>query len=436
VPQIAGHFFVQVVVVLAACRAVGWLGKRVGQPQVVGEMVAGLLLGPSLLGLVVPGVQQWLFPADSRAIIYVCAQVGLVLYMFLMGATFRVDLALGRAKAAAAVSLAGIVAPFALGTILAWGLHGDRELFPEGVTLAQAAMFMGAAMSITAFPMLARIIEEQGLAGTQLGALALAAASLDDVLAWCALAVVMASGGGGEGGWWIAVRAIGGGAVFVLVVLYVPRPLLKRLGEGLTNTKVDSVWPISPARLAVVLVLLFAAAWCTDAIGVHAVFGAFFFGLAMPRGEFGQRLHRMVGPVTTAFLLPMFFVCSGLNTRIGLIGTWQLAAVTVLVLVVACVGKFAACSLAARLSRAGSRESLAIGALMNARGMTGLIILNIGLERGILTPTLFSIGVVMAVATTLMATPGFRMLYGGKPEVLPELASGAEREHASSREHV
>ncbi len=297
----------QIVVILAACRAVGWLGKRVGQPQVVGEMVAGLLLGPSLLGLVLPRVQQWLFPADSRAIIYVCAQVGLVLYMFLMGATFRVDLALGRARAAAAVSLAGIVAPFALGAILAWGLHGNPELYPEGVTLAQAAMFMGASMSITAFPMLARIIEEQGLVGTQLGALALAAASLDDVLAWCALAVVMASGGsggggegGGGGGWWIAARAIGGGGVFVVVVFYVLRPLLKRLGEGLTNTKVDSVWPISPARLAVVLVLLFAAAWCTDAIGVHAVFGAFLLGLAMPRGEFAQRLHRMVGPVTTA----------------------------------------------------------------------------------------------------------------------------------------
>jgi Kef-type K+ transport system membrane component KefB len=383
---------------------------------------------------VLPRVQQWLFPADSRAIIYVFAQVGLVLYMFLMGATFRVDLALGRARAAAAVSLAGIVAPFALGAILAWGLHGDRELFPEGVTLAQAAMFMGAAMSITAFPMLARIIEEQGLVGTQLGALALAAASLDDVLAWCALAVVMASGGGsGGGGWWIAVRAIGGGAVFVLVVLYVLRPMLRRLGEGLADAKVDSVWPISPARLAVVLVLLFAAAWCTDAIGVHAVFGAFLLGLAMPRGEFAQRLHRMVGPVTGALLLPMFFVYSGLNTRIGLIGTWQLAAIAVLVLVVACVGKFAACSLAARLSGVGSRESLAIGALMNARGMTGLIILNIGLERGILTPTLFTIGVVMAVATTLMATPGFRALYRGTAEVVPEPANGTEQELASSR---
>jgi Kef-type K+ transport system membrane component KefB len=419
-PQLVAMFFVQAAVILAACRAVGWLGRFVGQPQVVGEMVAGLVLGPSVLGLALPQVKAWLFPVESTPIIYAIAQIGLVLYMFLMGARFRMDLALARGKAAASVSLAGIVAPFALGVGLAWWLHGDKQLFAEHVTLTQAALFMGAAMSITAFPMLARIIEEQGLVGTSLGALALSAASLDDVLAWCVLAVVLATTGDASG-WVAGAKAVGGGIAYVLVVFYIIKPLLARL----VSKSQDGV--ISAGMVAGILVLLFAGAWCSDAIGVHAVFGAFFMGLAVPRGEFAERLYRMMSPLTGGLLLPMFFVYSGLNTRIGLIGTWQLAGVAGLVMAAACVGKFVACAAGARLSGVSGRESLAIGSLMNARGMTGLIILNIGLERGILTPTLFTIGVVMAVVTTLMATPCFRLFHRDDPGDLSGGGTAAER---------
>src|ERR1051325_4746842 len=339
-PQLAAQFFVAAAVILAASRAVGWLGRFAWQPPVVGEMLAGLLLGPSLLGLLWPRAHAWLFPVELRPVIYTIAQAGLLLYMFLVGATFRLDMALARGKAAAAVSLAGIVAPFALGVVLATSMYGNKEIFVGGVTLIQAALYMGAAMSITAFPMLARIIEERGLVGTPIGVLALSAASIDDVLAWCVRAVVTASGG--PGGAWIAgLEAVGGGIVYVAAVMFVLRPLLARA------LRPQDARGISPAALGLVLVLLFAGAWSTDAIGVHAVFGAFFFGLAIPPGV-GGRLKSMLSPVTGGLLLPMFFVYSGVNTRVGLLRTWPLIGVAAIVLGAACIGKFFACAPAPR----------------------------------------------------------------------------------------
>lgn len=410
------HFFLQVAAILGVCRLVGFLSRWLGQPQVVGEMIAGVALGPSLLGLIAPQWQPWLFPKlmpvteavsvphPLMTVIYCFAQVGLALYMFLVGLEFRVDLLRSRARSAASVSIAGIATPFALGCLIAWGFHDRASLFKPEVKLYEDMLFMGAAMSITAFPMLARIIYERGLSGTTLGTLALAAGSIDDVLAWCVLAVVLASFGSS---WSIAVFAIGGGLIYAVLMMTLGRKLLARLG---TATERDKDLP--PRRLVFVLVLLMAAAWYTDFIGIYAVFGAFILGLAMPRGLFAELLQRKAEPLVTNLLLPMFFVYSGLNTQVTLIDTPALWAITGLILLVACAGKGAACYLAARANGEPNRDALAIGALMNSRGLMELIILNIGRERGIVTPTLFAMMVIMAIVTTLMATPVFELVYG------------------------
>lgn len=410
------HFFVQLAAILAACRIVGMLTRRLGQPQVVGEMIAGVALGPSLLGLLAPELQQSLFPKllpigetatiphPLMTVIYCFAQVGLALYMFLVGLEFRVDLLKARARSAASVSLAGILTPFALGCLVAWGFAHQATIFKPEVKLYENMLFMGAAMSITAFPMLARIIYERGLSGTTLGTLALAAGAIDDAMAWCVLAVVLASFGGN---WNVALYAIGGGVAYAVLLMTVGRRLLAGFGSATERDK-----DLPPRRMVFVLVLLMLAAWYTDFIGIYAVFGAFILGLAMPRGLFAELLQKKMEPMVTNFLLPMFFVYSGLNTQVTLINTPALWAVTGLILLVACLGKGAACYLAARANGEPNRDALAVGALMNSRGLMELIILNSGRERGIVTPTLFAMMVLMAIITTLMATPIFELVYG------------------------
>ena len=264
-------------------------------------------------------------------------------------------------------------------------------------------LFMGGDMSISAFGMRERILCEPGLVRLSLGTLALAAGSIDDVAAWTVLAVVLASFQGDPS---IALLAIGGGIGFALFCLLVLRRLLLPLGEH-----VQREGQMDMNLLVGVLVIVMLAAWFTDIIQVYAVFGAFLAGLAMPRGRFAQELHRMVYPLTTALLLPCFFTYSGLNTRIGLVDTPALWALSGIILVAAVAGKGGACYLAARWSGETQRESLAIGALMNARGLMELIILNIGLQRGIIGPTLFTVMVLMAIVTTLMASPIFKRLY-------------------------
>jgi Kef-type K+ transport system membrane component KefB len=429
--QLSVQFFLQLAVILSACRIVGWIARRLGQPQVVGEMIAGVVLGPSLLGLLFAQSQTWLFPTTLTlgeasighplmTVIYCLAQVGLAMYMFLVGLEFRTDLLAKRARGAASVSLAGILAPFSLGCLIAWGFAESHDLFKPEVPLYQDALFMGAAMSITAFPMLARIIYERGLAGTTLGTLALAAGSIDDVLAWCVLAIVLASFSGDPS---LAVWAIGGGLVYAVLMLTVVRRALVPLGRA-AEDDARTGDGLPPARLAVILILLMLASWYTDIIGIYAVFGAFILGLAIPRGELPRLIVQRLEPVVVNLLLPMFFVYSGLNTRITLIDSWTLAGVTLLIVLAACMGKGLACFFAAKHTGEPTREALAIGALMNARGLMELIILNIGLERGIITPTLFSIMVVMAIVTTLMCTPIFEWALGraspAKPRASPE----------------
>lgn len=403
--DIAIQFFLQLTVILAACRLAGIVAGRVGQPPVVGEMIAGVVLGPSLLGRIAPDLQAGLFPSGtSNIVLYTTAQVGLVLYMFVIGMNFDVDHVRQRAGTAAAVSATGTFAPLIIGALAAIPLLGGGEFFGEGVNLGMAMMFLGASIAITAFPMLARIIFEKGLTGTSLGTLALACGATSDAISWCILAVVLAVYKNSP---MLAVLAIGGGVLYTVVVLTIGKRALAPMGA-----KAEQQQAISGSMLSTVLILLMACAWFTDTIGIYAIFGAFILGIAMPSGYFAGRLTDMIEPLTTKLLLPLFFVYSGLNTQIGLVNTPRLWAITAGLLIVAIVGKGVACAVAARISRVPMRESVALGALMNARGLIELILLNIGLQAGIITPTLFTILVIVAVVTTLMTSPIFELVYG------------------------
>lgn len=403
--ELAILFSLQLAVILGVCRIVGFLAKKIGQPQVVGEMIAGVLLGPSLFGFLWPGLQHRIFPTGApMSILYASSQIGLVLYMFLIGVEFDTNLISKRLRSAVSVSLAGIAMPLVLGGLLAFLLIGQGGFFNPHVVTWEAMLFLGAAIAVTAFPMLARIIFERGLAGTSLGTLALAAGSTDDAVSWCILALVLAIF---KQSMLIAVLAVVGGVLYALVTLLIVRPLLRPLGAMAERQE-----GISGAMLAVVLMLVMLCAWVTDTIGIYAIFGGFILGIAMPRGFFAKRLQSMLEPIVTNFMLPLFFVYSGLNTSIGLVNSWLLWGIALLVLLAAVFGKGIACWLAALLNGESNREALAIGSLMNARGLMELILLNIGLQQGIITPTLFTMLVLMAIITTLMASPVFEFVYG------------------------
>lgn len=402
--ELSVHFFLQLVCVLCVCRIVSAIASKLGQPPVVGEMIAGVLLGPSLFGVLAPEWQAWLFPKASRPILFSAAQIGLALYMFVVGLEFRVDLVRNRIKSALAISASGIIVPFALGCGLALWLLQLGGFFHPSITARQAMPYMGAAMAITAFPMLARIIFERKLTATTAGALALASGAIDDAAAWCVLALVLAGLAGDPK---LALYAVVGGLIFVGVLFTVGRKLLSALSWRAERDEE------SARRMAGwVLVLLMVASWFTDRIGLYAVFGAFFLGSAMPRGRFCDHLAKTIEPLTTLLLLPMFFIYSGLNTRMDLMTGASMWLVTLAVLAAAVLGKAGACYAAARLCGETHREAIGVGMLMNARGLMELIILNIGLERGVISPVLFSIMVLMAILTTLMATPLFNITYG------------------------
>jgi Kef-type K+ transport system membrane component KefB len=415
--DLSAAFFLQMAVILLACRAVGGLARRIGQPQVVGEMIAGVLLGPSLLGMIWPGSTVWLFTAESRRVLSVGAQLGVGLFMFLVGLEFDTRHLASRARSAACVSIAGMLVPFVLGAGLAVWLQHVPGIFSPGVRYFEGALFLGAAIAITAFPMLARIISERGLSGTPLGTLALAAGAIDDAAAWCVLAVVLATFGASQslnvGGIEIApyAVAIGGALAYGTIALTIGRRLLAALGR-----RAERDGGVSQAVMALVLALFCAAAWYADVIGLHAVFGGFILGIAMPRGIFAADLRRKLEPFTVVFLLPMFFTFSGLNTRLTvLVNDPRLLLVAAVVLAASVVGKGVACWAAARLNGEDNATALAVGALMNARGLMELIIINIGLEHGVIGEPLFSILVIMAIVTTLMATPLFEWVSAPGP---------------------
>ena len=413
--ELSVAFFLQMAVIVAACRAMGWVVKRFfDQPQVVGEMIAGVILGPSLLGLLAPDIQHMLFPKETKSVLYVGAQLGVGLYMFLVGVSFRSDHFKANAKSALAVSLSGMTAPFLVAILLTPWLM-SLNLFGAGVQSFQATLFMGAAISITAFPVLARIIQERGLTRTPLGSLSLSAGAIDDAGAWTVLAIVLASLGGGAA---VAVKAIIGGGLFALFMLTLGPKLLAPLGRW-----AEREGKVTPTLLGVIVVLFMLSAWAMDAAGLHSVFGGFILGAAMPRGLLTRELKKQLEPFALALLVPMFFTFSGLNTQLTMVNSWALAGIALVILAGSIAAKGLACWAAARLTGQDNATAMGIGALMNARGLMELIIINIGLQKGIIGPALFSMLVVMAIVTTLMASPLFEIVYGRKARLSGELGA-------------
>ena len=385
------HILLALAVVIAASRAAGWALSKVGQPRVHGEILAGLILGPSLLGLVWPQAVAELFPAEVVGALKVLAQIGLVLFMFLIGVSLDLDKLRGLGRKAVVISNASVIAPIVLGAALGVWLH---PRLGGGVDRLGFVLFMGAAMAITAFPVLARVLQETGLSDTKVGVLAITCAAIDDVTAWCVLAVVVAIVD--SSGFADAAQTMLLSLVFVIVMVRIVKPLLGRLASV-------------PVWLAICLALL--GAWTTEQIGIHAIFGAFMAGIVMPRGDGArQEIHERLEHVAVTFLLPVFFVVVGLSTRVDMLDTGYLWAITALVVVTAIVGKLGGSMLAGRAVGETWRDAAAIGVLMNTRGLTELVILSVGLELGVITETVFTIMVLMALTTTLMATPVLRLI--------------------------
>lgn len=410
--ELSAYFFLQLALIIATCRVIGYAVRRwLGQPQVVGEMIAGVVLGPSLFGYVLPDVQAAIFPAETRNVLFVCAQLGVGLYMFLVGLGFRSDHFRAQMGSAAAVSFTGMAVPFLVAVVLAPMLQRVPGLFAADVNQFQATLFLGACIAITAFPMLARIIDERGLTATRLGSLTLSAGAIDDAAAWTVLAIVLASFGDGPG---VAIKAILGGAAFAGFMLVYGRRLLAPLGRI-----AERDGKVTHSMLAVVFVLFMIAAFAMDFIGIHAVLGGFILGICMPRGILATDVQRQLEPIVMVLLIPMFFAYSGLNTQLTVVNNAELLAIAFGILAASILAKGVACYAAARLTGQDNATAMAIGALMNARGMMELIIINIGLQRGIIGPALFSMLVIMAIVTTFMASPLFDLVYGRRHKSAP-----------------
>jgi Kef-type K+ transport system membrane component KefB len=402
---------VQILVILIASYCVGWLLRKVHQPQVVGEMVAGILLGPSLLGWIAPGFSAAIFPPESLGHLYLLSQVGLLLFMFMVGLELDTKELRRLGHIAVVISYTSIIVPFVLGVLLAGALY--QRVADNTLPFTGFVLFMGAAMSVTAFPVLARILTERNLMRTRVGTLTIACAAVDDVTAWCILAAIIAivrSKLNRLGLW----EMLAGLAVYLGFMLFVLRPIVRRLlaknGER----------EVSDTVIAALLLCMLASSWATEWLGIHALFGAFFAGVVIPKESgFAESVARKFRPLVVVLLIPLFFAFTGLRTSIGLISGSEMIFYCALVFIVAVAGKFGGSMIAARVMGTPWREAAAIGILMNTRGLIELVILNIGLDIGVLTPQLFSMMVVMAVATTLMTTPLLSLVYRdpGAPEL-------------------
>ncbi len=388
----------QLVIILATARACGWLLRYVGQPAVIGEMAAGLVLGPIVFGALFPGFHAELFAKESLPALSSLSTLGLVLFMFVVGAELRApDGVRAQIKSAGAVGVLGVLLPMALGIGISPWLH--PELVPAGVEFWPFALFMAAAMSITAFPVMARILKDRGMTQTRIGQLSLSSAAIADVLAWVMLALVVALIGSGDGYTGFA-RTTLGSLLLAAVVFGLLRPLfawlLRRHGSDGAP---------SPMLLAAMLIGALACAAITEWLGLHAVFGAFLFGACLPRDDrLLRHLIERVESVAILLLMPIFFALAGLNTTADAFVGAGLGAMALIVLA-AVLGKIAGGAAGARLAGYGWRESLATGSLMNARGLMELIVMKVGLDAGLIGPGLFTMLLVMALLTTVMTGP-------------------------------
>ena len=392
----------QIITIILAARLLGWLCKKIGQPTVIGEILAGIILGPSFIGMYFPGFSAAVFPVQSLGNLQFLSQIGLILFMFMVGMELDMKTLKSKAQDAVVISHASIIIPFTLGMGLAYFIYSFFA--PPGIQFLSFALFLGIAMSITAFPVLARIVQERGIHKTRLGAIVITCAAVDDITAWCILAAVIAIVKAGSFGSsiYVILMAVG----YVLFMFYSVKPFLKRVGD-LYPSRENMSKPI----VAIFFLTLIISSYATEMIGIHALFGAFMAGTIMPDNvKFRNILIEKIEDVALVLLLPLFFVYTGLRTEIGLLNDPFLWKITGLIILVAVTGKFIGSALAAKFVGQNWRDSLSIGALMNTRGLMELVVLNIGYDLGVLNPQIFTMMVIMALVTTFMTGPALDLI--------------------------
>ncbi|HEX6046944.1 MAG TPA: cation:proton antiporter [Pyrinomonadaceae bacterium] len=388
---------VQIIVIIIMAGLFGRLFRKLGQPPVMGEMIAGIVLGPSVLGFFFPDAMAFLFPQSSLETLRLLSQIGVVLFMFVVGMELNIQHLREKGTAAVMISHASIIVPFLLGSALSLFLY--RDLAPAGTSFTAFALFIGVAMSITAFPVLARILEDRELTQTYLGSIALTCAAVDDVTAWCILALVIAIVK--SAGVMVSVATVLLTLVFAAVMLFIVRPQLNRIVKETPRSSLHG-----RRLIAAMLAFVLACALITESIGIHALFGAFVAGIVMPSApEFRTLLKDKIEGFSAAALLPLFFVFTGLRTQIGLLNDWQSWALCGVIILVAIAGKLGGSMLMSRWNGMSWSHSFAIGALMNTRGLVELVVLNIGYDLGILSGRIFAMMVLMALVTTFMTGP-------------------------------
>jgi Kef-type K+ transport system membrane component KefB len=394
-PDLLWHLLLALTAVVVAGRLLGALFRFFGQPPVIGEVVAGIVLGPSLLGAVSPEAYTFLLPPTVAPSLGMLAQFGVVLYMFLVGVELDSEGLKGQLSTTIGIALTSIAVPFVLGTWLASTLYPD--LSPQGVPFMHFMLFLGVAMSITAFPVLARILADTGLTRTDLGRLALTCAAVGDVTAWCLLAFVVGVVQSQQGGALLpSVLTLG----YIVVMFSVVRPAVVKWCRRLEGREINR------HAVATALVAMLVSALATEAIGVHAIFGAFLLGAVIPHdSRIARVLEERIENLVTILLLPAFFAFTGMRTEIGLLSGWNQWLTCALIIAVATAGKFGGTLIGARLARHDWRKAASLGILMNTRGLMELIVLNVGLDLGVISPTLFTMLVVMALVTTIATTP-------------------------------
>ncbi|RAW02169.1 cation:proton antiporter [Pseudochryseolinea flava] len=413
----------QIATIIIVARFFGYLAGKIRQPAVVGEVIAGIILGPSLLGLYFPEFTATLFPKQSLGNLQFLSQIGLILFMFVVGMELDLKVLRNKAHDAVVISHASIIVPFALGVGFAFFTY--ETFSPPAINFTSFALFMGIAMSITAFPVLARIVQERGLQKTKLGTIAITCAAADDITAWCILAAVIAIVKAGSFGSAIfsIIMAVG----YVFAMLKIVKPFLKRIGD-LHSSREN----LTQSIVGIFFLTLILSAYVTEVIGIHALFGAFMTGVIIPdSSKFRSIFIDKVEDVAVVLLLPLFFVFTGLRTQIGLLNDVSLWATAGIIILIAVTGKFVGSALAAKMVGQNWKDSLSIGALMNTRGLVELVVLNIGYDLGVLTPEVFAMLVIMALVTTMMTGPALDLInkiFKDQPEttVTPNIAKAAQ----------
>lgn len=402
--ELADHFqfplsilILQIISILICSGLFGYLFKKIGQPAVIGEIFAGIVLGPSVMGWLFPGVSAFLFPEDSLINLQFLSQIGLILFMFIIGLELDVNVVRTKARVALAVSLSSIILPYTFGIILAYFLY--TSLAPKNISLLAFSLFMGISMSITAFPVLARILQEREMTKTALGSMALTCAAINDIAAWCILAAVIAIVKAGTIS--NALFTIALAFLYVILMVYLVRPLLKKLADTYVSGE-----ELSKTVISFIFIILLSSAYIAEIIGIHVLFGAFLAGVIISESlHIKNNIIEKIEDVSIVLLLPLFFVLTGLRTKIALLNQGNLWLICFLIILAAIAGKFFGTAITAKIAGQSWKDSLSLGALMNTRGLMELIILNIGYDLGVLSPEIFAMMVIMALVTTFMTGP-------------------------------